>query len=94
MEDHGKSWKITMFHGKIHHFYGHFQVRKLEQITRGYGLDSHDPHVGDKFGIGSLGCPFLIGKTIGKPQENRRKMVVLMGFDGFTWLCQNSHQNH
>ena len=22
-------WEITMFNGKIHYFYGHFQVRKL-----------------------------------------------------------------
>ena len=33
-----------------------------------------------------------VGKTIGEPLENHRKMVVLMGFDGFTiWLCQNCH---
>ena len=28
-KNYGKSWKITIFHGKIHYFYWHFQVRKL-----------------------------------------------------------------
>ena len=33
-----KLWKITIFNEKIHYVDGHFQVRKLFVITRGYPL--------------------------------------------------------
>ena len=34
----GKLWKITIFHGRTHYFYGHFSIA-MQMFTRGYELN-------------------------------------------------------